>query len=97
MQNSKYFALFTLYTLHLIIMSKKVTIYSLPTCHYCKNAKEFFKAKGIEFTDYDVAADKDKAQEMMDKSGQMSVPVIFIDDKMIIGFDQAAIEKTLAE
>ncbi len=78
-----------------MIMPKKVTIYSLPACPYCNNAKAFFKSKGIAFTDYDVAADKDKAREMIDKSGQMSVPVIFIDDKIIIGFDQQAIENEL--
>ena len=76
-------------------MSKKITIYSTPTCPYCKGAKEYFKSQGLEFTDYDVASDTAKAQEMIDKSGQMGVPVIFIDDKMIIGFDQAAIDKEL--
>ena len=77
-------------------MSKKIVIYSTPTCPYCKAAKEFFKSKSLEFTDYNVADDRAKAQEMIDKSGQMGVPVIFIDDKMIVGFDQAAIDKELS-
>jgi len=76
-------------------MSKKVIIYSTPTCPYCKQAKDYFKAKGVAFTDYDVAGDPKKAQEMIDKSGQMGVPVIFIDEQMFVGFDQAAIEKAL--
>ena len=76
---------------------KKIVIYFSPTCPYCKAAKEYLTAKGLEFTAYDVLNDSAKAQEMIDRSGQMGVPVIFIDDKMIIGFDQAAIDKELFE
>ncbi|NCN41320.1 glutaredoxin family protein [bacterium] len=74
---------------------KNVTIYSTPTCHFCHVAKEFFKANNIPFTDHDVSGDPQKAQEMMDRSGQMGVPVIFIDDEMVIGFDQPRIKKLL--
>ncbi len=75
---------------------KKVEIFSTPTCHFCHMAKEFFKEKGIEFTDHNVAADTARRQEMMDKSGQLGVPVIIIDDKdLVIGFDQAQISKLL--
>jgi len=70
----------------------KVTIYSTPTCPYCQQAKEFFKEKGVEYTEINVAEDQDKAKEMMDKSGQMGVPVIDIDGEIIIGFDKAKIE-----
>jgi glutaredoxin len=59
-------------------------------------AKEYLSRKGVNFTDYDIAGDKDKAQEMVMKSGQMGVPVIFVDDKMIIGFNQAELDKLLA-
>jgi glutaredoxin len=59
-------------------------------------AKEFFKEKGIEYTDYNVASDIAKRQEMMEKSGQLGVPVIVIDDKdLVIGFDQAQVSKLL--
>ncbi len=51
-------------------------------------AKDFLGEKGVSFTDYDVAHDLEKRQEMIQRSGQMGVPVIFIDDEMIIGFDQ---------
>ncbi len=74
---------------------KKVLIYSTPTCPYCKQAKEYFKEKGIEFQDFDVSTDSAKAQEMIDKSGQMGVPVIDIEGKIIIGFDKEAIDKEL--
>lgn len=70
-------------------MDKKVTIYSTPTCHFCKMTKEFLKEKNIEFTDYNVAEDTEKRQEMIDKSGQMGVPVIFVDDEMMVGFDES--------
>jgi glutaredoxin 3 len=71
----------------------EVKIYSTPTCPYCVAAKEFFKSKSIDFTDIDVASDETKAQEMIDLSGQMGVPVIDIDGQVIVGFDRGKIEK----
>ena len=76
-------------------MDKKVTIYTTPTCHFCHMAKDFFKEKGITFTDYNVAQDLEKRQEMIQKSGQMGVPVIFVGDEMIIGFDQERLASAL--
>ena len=72
-------------------MDKKVTIYSTPTCHFCQMTKDFLKEHGIGYTDYDVAHDLEKRQEMIQKSGQMGVPVIFIGDQMVIGFDKERI------
>lgn len=74
---------------------KEVTIYSTPTCHFCHLAKDFFKEKGIKYTEHDVLADVAKRQEMMDKSGQLGVPVIVIDGQVTVGFDQARIEALL--
>ncbi len=73
---------------------KKVTVYSTPTCPFCKMAKQFLKEKGIAFTDVDVAADEKQAELMIKKSGQMGVPVIAVADEkgkeeIIIGFDRA--------
>ena len=79
----------------IIIMDKKVVIYSTPTCHFCHAAKDFFKANNVEFTDYDVQADAERRQEVVEKSGQMGVPVIFIGDEMIIGFDEDKIKELL--
>lgn len=73
----------------------KVTIYTTPTCPYCVMAKEFFKEKKVEFEEVNVAADQEKAKEMVEKSGQMSVPVITIDDEVIVGFDKEKVEKAL--
>jgi glutaredoxin 3 len=76
-------------------MDKNVTIYSTPTCHFCQMTKDFLKEKGIGYTDYDVAHDLEKRQEMITKSGQMGVPVIFVGDEMIIGFDKEKLASTL--
>lgn len=74
---------------------KEVIIYSTPTCHFCHMAKEFFDEKGIKYTDYNVLTDLEKRQEMIDKSGQMGVPVIDIDGHLILGFDQSEISSLL--
>lgn len=74
---------------------KKVLIYTTPTCPFCHQAKDYLTEKKIIFTNFDVTSDNDKAQEMIDKSGQMGVPVIDIDGKIIIGFDKEAIDKEL--
>jgi glutaredoxin-like YruB-family protein len=78
------------------MVDKKVVIYSTPTCPYCKRAKEYLSRKGISYTDIDVAQDKEKAKEMVQKSGQMSVPVIMIDDEIVVGFNQALLDKLLS-
>jgi glutaredoxin-like YruB-family protein len=74
---------------------KNVTIYSTPTCHFCHAAKEFFKKNNIAFTDYNVAEDNAKREEMLEKSGQMGVPVIFIENEMIIGFNEKRLKDLL--
>ncbi|MEX1063963.1 MAG: Uxx-star family glutaredoxin-like (seleno)protein [Candidatus Paceibacterota bacterium] len=76
-------------------INKKVEIYTTPTCAYCKMAKEYFKQKEIEYTEYDVAKDTAKRQEMVDKTQQFGVPVILIDGKVVIGFDKAKINELL--
>ncbi|MFC2018344.1 glutaredoxin family protein [Chloroflexota bacterium] len=76
---------------------KNVVIYSTPTCPYCKRAKEYLDQKKIAYTNYNVAEDRAKAQEMIDKSGQMGVPVIIIDDEIVVGFNQSEVDKLLAK
>ena len=78
-------------------MNKTVKIYSTPTCPYCMRAKQFLKDNNVEFEDFDVSKDQTKAQEMIDKSGQMGVPVIDIDGEIIVGFDKDAIEKAISK
>lgn len=74
---------------------KNVVIYSTPSCTYCAQAKEFFKEKGVEFTEHDVAADAEKRQEMIQKSGQMGVPVVMVGDEMVVGFMRDRLEELL--
>jgi len=74
---------------------KNVTIYSTPTCHFCRMAKDFFKANNVAYTEYDVASNLEKRKEMIEKSGQMGVPVIIIDNELIVGFDKPQISKML--
>ena len=76
-------------------MDKKVTIYSTPTCHFCHMAKDFFKEQGVGYTEFDVARDLAKRQEMIQKSGQMGVPVILVGDELIIGFDKERLASAL--
>ena len=72
-----------------------INIYSTPTCPYCHMVKDYLKGKGIEFNDYNVAEDQVKAQEMVEKSGQMGVPVVEIDNNIIVGFDKPEIDRLL--
>jgi len=74
---------------------KTVTIYSLPTCHFCHEAKAFFTENNISFTDYDVSSDEARKNEMIEKSGQMSVPVIFVEGEMVLGFDRSKLAELL--
>ncbi len=76
-------------------MDKNVTIYSTPTCHFCHMAKDFFTEKGVQFTDYNVASDLEKRKEMIQKSGQMGVPVITVDDELVVGYDQERLASLL--
>ncbi len=74
---------------------KKVVIYSTPTCPYCKRAKDYLSRKEIPYTDINVAQDRDAAKEMIQKSGQMGVPVITIGDEVVVGFNQALLDSLL--
>ncbi|MFA6297115.1 MAG: glutaredoxin family protein [Candidatus Paceibacterota bacterium] len=74
---------------------KNVTIYSTPSCTYCKMTKDYLKEHNVAFTEYDVAADATKRAEMIEKSEQMGVPVTIIDDTVVVGFDRDEIAKLL--
>lgn len=74
----------------------EVTVYSTPTCPYCSAAKDYFREKSIDFEDYDVSEDREKAREMIEKTGQQGVPVIEIDGEVIVGFDKGKIDSLLS-
>lgn len=76
-------------------MAKKVRVFGTPSCPYCDYAKEFLKEHKVSFEYVDVSKDKEKAMEMIELSGQMGVPVIQVDDRVIVGFDQRALKEAL--
>jgi len=79
----------------IIRMTKKVTIYSTPTCHFCAMAKDYFKVNNVPFEEFDVAGNMEKRKEMMEKSGQLGVPVIIIDGSVVVGFDRPRLAELL--
>ncbi len=78
----------------------QVKVYSTPTCHFCHMIKDFLKENNISYEDIDVSTDEAKAKEMVDKTGQMGVPVTIIikDDgkeDVIVGFSQNRLKELL--
>lgn len=73
----------------------KVIVYSTPTCPYCVYAKDYFKQNNVSFEDVDVTKDRTRAQEMIQKSGQMGVPVIDINGEIIVGFQPDVFQELL--
>ncbi len=73
----------------------KVKVYTTPACVYCVTLKKFLEEKKIEFEEVDVSKDKTAADEMVEKSGQMGVPVVEIGEKIIVGFDRDKIIEAL--
>lgn len=76
-------------------MNKKVKIFTTPTCAYCRMAKEFFKQNNITYEEKDVVIDVQARDEMINKSGQMGVPVIFVGDDVVVGFDKRRLSELL--
>jgi glutaredoxin-like YruB-family protein len=72
-----------------------VRVFSTPVCPYCFALKEFLKDNKVEFEDVDVAGNDAAREEMIEKSGQMGVPVVDINGEFIVGFDKARISKLL--
>lgn len=75
--------------------TKNVIVYSTPTCHFCHAAKDFFAKNNVSFKDFDVSVDEEKRNEMIEKTGQMGVPVIVIGEDVVIGFDESKIKELL--
>lgn len=73
----------------------EIKVYSTPTCPYCKMAKTYLDEKGIKYQDLDVTQNAAAKDEMIEKSGQMGVPVITVDSELVIGFDRERLENLL--
>lgn len=74
---------------------KKITIYSTQTWPWCTKVKDYLNSKDVSYEDYDVAKNREKAIEMVNKSGQQGVPVLDIDGDIVVGFDQKKIDSLL--
>jgi glutaredoxin-like YruB-family protein len=74
-----------------------VVIYSLPIWPHCKKVKEYLSQKNITYVDYDVAKDQERLKEMLQKSGQLSTPVILVNDDVLIGFNKSKLDKLLSK
>lgn len=66
----------------------KITIYTTPSCVYCKMTKTFFKQNNVAYEEKDVSVDEQARDEMISKSHQMGVPVVDIDGQIVVGFDK---------
>ena len=76
-------------------MAKQVLLYRTPVCPWCHKTAEFFDKHKIKYKSIDVSTDQKAAEEAVNKSGQRGVPVIDIDDQIIIGYDESALKKAL--
>ena len=74
-----------------------IKVYTTPTCPYCHKLKDWLKEKKIKFEEVDISKDQEAAAAIVEKSGQMGVPQTEINGKVIVGFDQAALEKELEQ
>jgi glutaredoxin 3 len=72
-----------------------VKVYSTPFCPYCVSIKEFLKENGVVFEEIDVSANLAAQKDMVEKSGQMGVPVTEIGQDIVVGFDRETISQLL--
>jgi glutaredoxin 3 len=77
-------------------MNKKIIIYTTPTCTYCKMTKEFLGENKIAYEEKDVTTDEVSRNEMIQKSGQMGVPVVDIEGEIIVGFNKDKLAELLS-
>ena len=75
----------------------QVTVYSTTWCGFCKAAKQYFSSKNVAFTEVDVEQDMAAAQQIVQETGQMGVPVIRIGSHVIVGFDRPKIDAALKD
>lgn len=76
-------------------MDKNVKVYSTPSCPWCIRVKQFLKDSNVTYQDIDVLSDQAAAEDMIQKSGQMGVPVLDIGGDIIVGFDKEKIKQAL--
>ncbi len=75
---------------------KTVKVFSLPTCPHCQRVKTYLEKNGIVYQSVDVSEDRQARAEMIEKSGQMGVPVIDIDGEILLGFNETRLKEALS-
>lgn len=75
----------------------EIKIYTTPTCGYCQMAKKYLSERGIHYVEHDVSRDKQAADEMVNLTGQMGVPVIVVDGQVVVGFDRPRLDQLLGK
>ena len=73
----------------------RVKVYSTTACPYCRMVKDFLRKNNIKFEDIDVSSNHEAAHEMIEKSGQMGVPVTDIEGEIVVGYNISALKKAL--
>ena len=76
-------------------MNKDIIVYTSPTWPHCHTVKEFLSRKGVSFTEYDVVKNEQARDEMVKKTGRMAVPTIMAGNEVVVGFNQAELEKLI--
>nr|QOV09067.1 hypothetical protein HULAa30F3_00020 [uncultured Dehalococcoidia bacterium] len=76
---------------------RKVIVYSTDTCPYCRMVKDYLTQKGVAFTEINLSQNREAIKQMIDKSGQMGVPVTLIDDEVILGYNRARLEQIFTQ
>ena len=71
----------------------EVKIYTTPACPWCKKLRDWLKANKVAYTDLDIEEEDEYRDALINKSHQMSVPVIEVDGKIIIGFNEAVLQE----
>lgn len=73
----------------------RVFVFTTPTCPWCNRAKTYLRSRGVVFKEVDVSRDPRAANDLVRRTGQIGVPVIEIDGRPIVGFDQRRVEQLL--
>ena len=73
----------------------RVLVFTTPTCPWCQRAKSYLRSKSIPFKEVDVSRDQQAARDLVRRTGQMGVPVIEIDGRPVVGFDQRQVDRLL--
>lgn len=73
----------------------RVLVFTTPTCPWCQRAKAYLRSRGVAFREIDVTRDPRAADDLVRRTGRMGVPVIEIDGRPVVGFDQAQIDRLL--